>query len=68
MKDYKSLSLPELVKKWQKKRMKLAQTDDKNRKFEDIEELFAMRKEIDRRKGEKKPTVNINFADEYLTD
>lgn len=34
----------------------------------DFDELLAMRTELDRRAGEKKPIVNADFAGDYLTD
>ena len=34
----------------------------------DYDALWEMRRELDRRKDEPKPIVNVNFSDEYLTD
>ena len=31
-------------------------------------ELFEIRKELDRRKGVKNPVTNVDLADGYLTD
>lgn len=32
-----------------------------------LDECYAIRQELSRRKGEKKPTTDVNFS-EYLTD
>ena len=34
----------------------------------DYDSIFELRKEIDRRKDEKKPVVDVNFSKDYLTD
>ena len=34
----------------------------------DYDAIFEMRKELDRRKDEPKPIVDVNFSGDYLTD
>lgn len=64
-KDYTSVSTDELTRQWERKRKAIAKKED--RSLGDIADLLAMRKEIDRRKGEANPTKEINFEN-YLTD
>lgn len=64
-KDYTSLSTDELTRLWERKRKAISKKE--NRTLDDISDLLAMRKEIDRRKGEPKPIKDINFEN-YLTD
>lgn len=35
---------------------------------EDWDAAFSMRRELDKRSNERKPIVNIDFTDKYLTD
>ena len=53
---------------WQSKRLDIAKAKDGKPAFEDVEELFAMRRELDRRSGKKNPTIEVNFEEDYLTD
>lgn len=48
--DYRRLSVPELERLWASKR----------------DELIAIRKEIDRRKGDVPPPAEVNF-EKYIT-
>lgn len=32
-----------------------------------MDELFILRRELDRRRDEKKPTVRVDFGSEYIT-
>ena len=68
MEDYKTIPITELVRRWREKRLEIAKQDEDKRSFKDVSELFAMRKEIDRRKGDTNPTAEVNFEQDYLTD
>lgn len=67
--NLKELPLKELERRYEEKK---AWLNARLSQYEtaagpDWDELFELRKEIDRRKGETNPTVNVNFAD-YLTE
>lgn len=64
-KDYKSIPTPELERMWNEKRLSI-----RIGKYfqEDMNEVYAMRKELDRRAGNEIPPVFVNFEKENLTD
>lgn len=68
MEEFKHLSTEELEKLWNEKRLSLKTTSDKKVFQEGLDEVYAMKKELDRRKGIKNPTEDVNFSKEYLTD
>jgi len=68
MEEFKHLSTEELEKLWNEKRLSLKITSDKKVFQEGLDEVYAMKKELDRRKGIKNPTEDVNFSKEYLTD
>lgn len=63
--DYKKIETPELKRLWEAQRNKVV---NHSHTQGDLDELFAMKKELDRRKGEKNPIVDINFEQHYTTD
>lgn len=65
---YDGIPLAMLEAKWAEKRRRIAELKPEDRLPSDMDELFSMRKEIERRKGNKNPVVNVNFSEEYLTD
>lgn len=66
MNEYASIPTSKLQKMWEKERGRLAAMRDAV--VADYDELLAMRSELDRRRDEPKPSAQVNFADEYLTD
>lgn len=64
MNKFKDIPTKELKELWDKKRREVL----KGHTQAELDELLTMRKELDRRKGEKKPITNINFSEQYLTD
>ena len=65
---YDGIPLAMLEAEWAEKRRRIAELKPEDRLPSDMDELFSMRKEIERRKGNKNPVVNVNFSEEYLTD
>lgn len=66
--DYKSLPTPVLIERWERLRDGLMCTPPDDRTVGDMDALLGMRSEIERRVGEPKPGVDINFSSDYLTD
>lgn len=62
--DYRTLSTADLMERWEALRQKVL---NKTGVLRDMDELNALRREIDRRRGETNPTVDVNFED-YITD
>lgn len=65
MSKYSDISTEELRKRWETQRTKVV---NHTHTQAEMDELLSMRKELDRRKGEKKPIVDINFEQNYTTD
>lgn len=66
MSGYALVSTARLQQMWERERDRLLEKGDAV--IADYDDLLAMRSELDRRKGEPKPSADVNFADEYLTD
>lgn len=62
---YKDIPTQELKKLWEQQRNKVV---NHSHSQADYDILFEMRKELDRRKGERNPQVDINFEQNYTTD
>ena len=62
--DYKTLTANELIELWKEKRTALAKGHGDS--IEQMGELYRLRREIDRRKGNT-PTAYVNF-EEYVSD
>lgn len=60
---YRGVPTAELLVMWERERKRLVRTGDP-----DYSVLLAMRRELDRRRDEPKPTVDVNFSKDYLTD
>ncbi len=60
---YRSVPTAELLVMWAREKERIVRTGD-----EDFSVLLAMRRELDRRKGVRRPTVDVNFSKDYLTD
>ena len=66
--QYRNTPTEQLEKMWNDKRLSLA-IGAKGRDFQkDLDAVFEMRQELDRRKGERLPTTSIEFSEEYTTD
>lgn len=66
MSGYASIPTERLQRMWERERDRLLEKGDAV--VGDYDALLAMRSELDRRKGDPKPSADVNFADEYLTD
>lgn len=66
--QYDGTPLVTLEAMWDEKRRRIAELPACDRLPSEMEELFTMRREIDKRKGYRNPIVDINFSEEYLTD
>ena len=66
MNEYASVPTPVLQGMWERERDRLLEKEDAA--IADYDALLAMRRELDRRKDDPKPSADVNFADEYLTD
>lgn len=66
--QYDGIPLATLEAEWAEKRRRIAELKPEDRLPSDMDELLSMRKEIDKRKGNRPPVVNVNFSDDYLTD
>lgn len=62
---YSDIPTSILEKMWNDKRLHIRMGKQMEK---DLHEAFAMRKELDRRKGETNPSANVVFDKEYLTD
>lgn len=63
-KTYKDMNFSALMEEWCGLRDKVLSGDRSQR---NLDRLAVLRREIDRRKGEKNPTVEVNFED-YVKD
>ena len=63
---YRTLPTHVLERMWEVERDRLA--GDKDAVVGDYDDLLAMRTELERRKDEPKPIVDVNFSKDYLTD
>ncbi len=66
MSGYASIPTARLQQMWERERDRLL--GKKDAVIAEYDDLLAMRSELDRRKGDPKPSADVNFADEYLTD
>ena len=61
---YRSIKTPVLEKMWERERDRLMKKKDAV--VGDYDELFMMRREIERRKGDKLPSADVDF-ESYVT-
>ena len=66
MTGFSSIPTDALRKMWEDERDAILRKADAT--VCDYDRLLSMRKELDRRSGEPKQLVDINFANDYLTD
>ena len=62
--EYRSLSTAELEQRWAGLRTKIESCGGG---VADIDALYAIRRELDRRRGESSPVVEVNF-EEYVKE
>lgn len=67
-KDYKGIPTPELERMWNERRLSMKIGADRSMFRRDMEEVYAMRRELDRRRGDVAPSSDVNFEQKYLTD
>ena len=65
---YDGIPLVTLEAMWAEKQRRIAELPPADRTPSEMEELLTMRKEIDKRKGNRVPVVDVNFSEVYLTD
>ena len=65
MSKYSDISTEELRKRWETQRTKVV---NHTHSQADLDELLAMRKELDKRNGEKNPIIDYNFVQNNTTD
>jgi len=66
--DYKSIPTWRLVEMWEEGVNAVKGKDPSELTVGDYDALWEMRRELDRRKDEPKPVVDVNFSKDYLTD
>lgn len=66
--DYRTIPTVRLVEMWEQGVNAVKGKDPSELTVGDYDSIFEMRRELDRRKDERKPVVDVNFADDYLTD
>lgn len=63
--EWIGLPVDELERIWERKRLEVADSHD----FAAVEELFMLRREIDKRRGRNEhPPIEVNFEQDYITD
>ena len=66
--DFRSLPTSRLIAMWERLRDDIKATSPSERSSRDLEVLWELRREIDRRDDIPKPTIDINFASDYISD
>ena len=64
--NYQKMSTSQLRSLWQQLRTEMA-TKETHDCMKEMGELYKIRKELERREGDKKPIVFVNF-EKYVTD
>ena len=68
MGDYRSIPTVRLVEMWMSGVNAVKGKDPSELTVGDFDEIYDMRRELDRRKDEPKQIVDVNFSKDYLTD
>lgn len=66
--DYHTIPTVDLVAMWEKGVNAVRGKDPSELTIGDYDAIYEMRRELDKRKDERKPIVDVNFSDVYLTD
>lgn len=66
--DYRTIPTWRLVEMWEDGVNALKGKDPSELTVGDYGPILDMRRELDRRKDEPKPVVDVNFSKDYLTD
>jgi hypothetical protein len=66
--DFRSLPTSVLIAKWERLRDDIKESSPGGCSSRDLEVLWELRREIDRRDDVPKPSVDINFASDYISD
>lgn len=65
---YRSIPTVRLVEMWEAGVSAIRGRDPSELTVGDFDAIYEMRRELDRRRDEPKPVVDVNFSNEYLTD
>ena len=68
MSDYRSRPTERLVAMWEAGVNAVMGRDPSELTIGDYDAIWEMRRELDRRRDERKPVVDVNFSEDYLTD
>ncbi len=68
MGGYHTIPTVRLVEMWEQGVNAVRGKDPSELTVGDYDAIYEMRRELDRRKDEPKPTVDVNFSKDYLTD
>ena len=66
--NYRSIPTERLVEMWMEGVNSVRGKDPSELTVGDCDAIWEMRRELDRRKDERKPVVDVNFSKDYLTD
>ena len=65
---YHTVPTPSLIEMWERQRDSMLGRSSSELSADDCEALYEMRRELDKRRDIPKPTVDVNFSSDYLTD
>lgn len=65
---YRTIPTKRLVEMWEAGVNAVRGRDPSELTVGDFDALWEMRREIDRRRDERPPVVDVNFSKDYLTD
>jgi len=68
MRDFSGIPTSVLVRMLADAREAVMSKEPSERTWSDYDELYAMSRELDKRKDEPKQVVDVNFSKDYLTD
>ena len=66
--DYRTIPTSELVEMWERGVEVVRGKSPSELTVGEMDVLYEMRRELDRRKDEPKQIVDVNFSKDYLTD
>lgn len=68
MSKYRDVPTTELERMWNEKRLSLKIGADSSVFRGELDEVYEMRRELDRRRGEVPQAKDVDFGKEYVTD
>ena len=66
--NYRTIPTRRLVEMWEAGVSAVRGKDPSELTVADYDAIWEMRRELDRRKDEPRPVVDVNFSKDYLTD